>query len=272
MVVIPQEAVENLVELPRLFVTFACMRTLLLLLALAISAKAAEPIHALYVTGGCCHEFTAQKKTLTEGIGARTDIVWTIEDKGETDDKNIRFSTFDKPDWNKGFDVVVYNMCSGKFTNVDYIEKIAAVHHETGLPAVVIHCSIHTFREAKTDEWRKLLGVSSYRHEKQQPFDVTVVKPGNPIMKGFPIHWRDPMDEQYVTAKLWPNTISLATAVGNGKEKSTNTVIWANTYGKARVFGTTIGHLDKVMDTDQYLDMMTRGLLWACKKPVVLKH
>src|SRR5262249_42144248 len=119
------------------------MRTLLLLLSLSLTAAAA-PIRALYITGGCCHELTSDKKTLTEGIGARTDIVWTIEDKGETGDKNIRFETFDKPDWNKDFDVVVYNMCSGKFTNVDYINKIAAVHRETGLPAIVIHCAIHT--------------------------------------------------------------------------------------------------------------------------------
>jgi type 1 glutamine amidotransferase len=248
------------------------MRKLFLLLALAISAKAAEPIRALYITGGCCHEYTAQKKTLTEGIAARTDVVWTIEDKGETDDKNIRFATFDKPDWNKGYDIVVYNMCSGKFTNVDYINKIAAVHRETGLPAIVMHCAIHTFREAKTDEWRKLLGVTSMRHEKQQPFDVTVVKPGNPIMKGFPIHWHDPMDEQYVTTNIWPNTISLATAIGHGKDKATNTVVWANVYGKARVFGTTIGHLNSTMEKPEYLDMVTRGMLWACKRPIVLKH
>jgi type 1 glutamine amidotransferase len=241
------------------------MRTLFLLLTLSISA-AAQPIHALYITGGCCHEYEAQKKTLTEGISARANVVWTIEDKGETDDKNIRFSTFDKPDWNKGVDVVVYNMCSGKFTNVDYIEKIAKVHRETGLPAVVIHCAIHTFREAKTDEWRKLLGVTSMRHEKQQPFDVTVVQPENPIMKGFPAVFHDPMDEQYVTIKLWPKTVSLATAIGHDKDKSKSTVVWSNTYGKARVFGTTIGHLNKVMEKPEYLDMVTRGLLWSCNK------
>lgn len=247
------------------------MRTFFLLLALSISA-AAQPIHALYITGGCCHEFEAQKKTLTEGISARANVVWTIEDKGETDDKTIRFSTFDKPDWYKGVDVVVYNMCAGKFTNIDYIEKIAKVHRETGLPAVVIHCAIHTYREAKTDEWRKLLGVTSMRHEKQQPFDVKVVQPDNPIMKGFPAVFHDPSDEQYVTIKLWPNTIPLAQATGHDKEKSKNTVVWINTDGKARVFGTTVGHSNKVMETPEYLDMVTRGLLWACHKPVEIQH
>lgn len=242
------------------------MRTLFLLLALAVGAKAAEPIHALYITGGCCHEFTAQKKTLTEAISKVANVDWTIEDAGETDDKNIRFKTFDKPAWNKGIDIVVYNMCSGKFTNVDYIEKIAAVHRETGLPALVIHCAIHTFREANTDEWRKLLGLKSMRHEARQPFDVTVVKPEHPVMKGFPVHWHDPNDEQYVTIKLWPNCVPLATAVGHGKEKGTNTVVWVNTYGKARIFGTTIGHFNNVMEKPEYLAMITRGFMWALGK------
>lgn len=240
-------------------------------MALSISAVA-EPIHALYVTGGCCHEFTAEKKTLTEGIAARTDIVWTVDDEGETDDKTIRFKVFDKPDWNKGIDIVVYNMCSGKFTNVDYINKIAEVHRDTGLPAIVIHCALHTYREAKTDEWHKLLGMSSHRHEKQQPFDVTVVQPDNPIMKGFPVHWHDPSDEQYVTDKLWPHAVPLAQATGHDKAKSKNTVVWINTYGKARVFGTTIGHLDSTMEKPEYLDMVTRGLLWACNKPIEFKQ
>jgi type 1 glutamine amidotransferase len=36
-----------------------------------------------------------------------------------------------------------------------------------------------------------------------------------------------------------------------------------NTYGKARVFGTTLGHSNDTMQTDVYLDLVTRGLLWA---------
>ena len=39
-----------------------------------------------------------------------------------------------------------------------------------------------------------------------------------------------------------------------------------NTYGKARVFGTTLGHANETMQRDVYLDLVTRGLLWACGK------
>lgn len=39
-----------------------------------------------------------------------------------------------------------------------------------------------------------------------------------------------------------------------------------NTYGKARVFGTTLGHSNQTMQREVYLDVVARGLLWACNK------
>ncbi|MBI3881770.1 MAG: hypothetical protein HY301_17110 [Verrucomicrobia bacterium] len=41
-------------------------------------------------------------------------------------------------------------------------------------------------------------------------------------------------------------------------------VIWANTYGSGRVFGTTLGHANTTVSNTVYLDLLTRGLLWAC--------
>ena len=35
---------------------------------------------------------------------------------------------------------------------------------------------------------------------------------------------------------------------------------------KARVFGTTIGHHNKTMESETYISYLTRGLLWACGK------
>jgi type 1 glutamine amidotransferase len=43
-------------------------------------------------------------------------------------------------------------------------------------------------------------------------------------------------------------------------------VIWTNQYGKARVFGTTLGHHNETMGHEVYLDFVSRGLLWACDK------
>ena len=40
-------------------------------------------------------------------------------------------------------------------------------------------------------------------------------------------------------------------------------MIWTNQFGKGRVFGTTIGHYPETVATPEFLDLMTRGTLWA---------
>ena len=47
------------------------------------TARAAEPIHALLITGGCCHDYGAQLKILTEGISARANVIWDIHYEGQ---------------------------------------------------------------------------------------------------------------------------------------------------------------------------------------------
>ena len=244
---------------------FNCF-AVLLLLAGPLFTNGAEPLRALMITGGCCHDYTAQKKILSEGISARANVTWTIIHEGDSDGKDHKFSIYEKPDWAKGFDVVLHNECSGGVTNVDWVEHIAKAHFD-GVPAVVLHCSIHSYRNSTTDEWRKLLGVSSYRHQPQRKFDVVAVKSDHPVMKSFPATWSDTAaDELYEIKKVWPNCTPLAESLTPKKESDRHPCIWVNTYGKARVFGTTLGHMNETMQQDLYLDLVTRGLLWACDK------
>jgi uncharacterized protein len=235
----------------------------LVILAAANAARAVEPIHALLIAGGCCHDYEAQKTILTEGISARANVTWDILVEDTT--RNHRMSIYEKPDWSKGYDVVVHDECFGDVTNVDFIEHIAKAHFD-GVPAVVIHCAIHSYRHSTTDEWRKLLGVSSFYHDPARKFEVKNLETGHPVMKGFPALWEDPApDELYRLAKLWPNCVPLAKTIAATNTPDT-TCIWVNTYGKARVFGTTLGHANATVQSSAYLDLVTRGLLWACGK------
>jgi type 1 glutamine amidotransferase len=247
------------------FAVFPCLFVCLWLSSLAENIEAAEPLRGLLITGGCCHDYQAQKKILTDGIGERANIVWTVIHEGDEDGKNHKFSIYEKPDWAKGFDVVLHNECSGAVSNVDFVEHIAKAHF-AGVPAVVLHCSIHSYRMSSTDEWRKLLGVSSYQHQVKRPFAVEVTKAEHPVMRGFPVRWQDQPDELYEIKKVWPNCTPLADGITPGKETDRHPVVWVNTYGKARVFGTTLGHGNETMQKTEYLDLITRGLLWACNK------
>jgi uncharacterized protein len=42
--------------------------------------------------------------------------------------------------------------------------------------------------------------------------------------------------------------------------------VWVNQYGKARVFGTTLGHPTEVIESEVFLETVAKGMLWACDK------
>ena len=238
---------------------------LVLLAAIATSAFAAEkakPLKALLVTGGCCHDYTAQKKIIPEGISARANVEWTIVHEG--DDREHQISIYSNPDWAKGYDVVVHNECYGYVKDVAFVERIAAPH-KAGLPAVFLHCSSHSYRMAETDEWRQVIGIKSMKHEKRGDLTVKTVDAKHPVMMGFPAEWPNPQDECYMNEKVWPTVTPLATAYGVETKKD-HVVIWVNTYGKGRSFTTTLGHTNATMESPVYLDLVSRGLLWACDK------
>ena len=102
-------------------------------------------------------------------------------------------------------------------------------------------------------------------HEKKRDLRVINVKPEHLVMKGFPSEWLDKADELYKNEILYENFVPLANAYGEDT-KTDHNLIWVNTYGKGKVFGTTMGHNNATMSDPVYLDLVTRGLLWACDK------
>lgn len=236
--------------------------------SIAFTASAVEPLKVLMITGGCCHDYEHQKKILSEGISARANVVFTIVHEGPgPSDKAARdhmISVYHNKDWAKGYDLILHNECFGNVTNVAFVEGITAAH-KAGVPAVMLHCSSHSYRNAPTEEWRQLVGITSVKHEKRRDIVVKTINGDNPVMKGFPATWPDADDELYMNVKIWPNAIPLAKAYGQDSKKD-HVVIWLNTYGKARVFSTTLGHQNVTMADPVYLDLVTRGLLWACHK------
>lgn len=239
----------------------------------APAAEPAKPLRALYITGGCCHDYNNEKVILSKGVSARANVEWVIVQAGGSGTKfqGIESSLYQKADWAKGYDVVVHNECFADDADPEYIERVLAPHR-AGTPAVVIHCTMHTFRALKTDSFREFLGVSSFGHGPQHPLDVKVVQADHPIMAGFPADWKTGNEELYAISKVWPKTTVLATAADKKKDAAgqwvdtpkQHALIWANTCGQGRVFGTTLAHANKTFEDPVFLDLFTRGLLWAC--------
>jgi type 1 glutamine amidotransferase len=241
---------------------FAAAVLLSVAMPLAATASAeSPPLRILLITSGCCHDYDYQTKSMQlafEQAGVAAD--WTVVNEGGTGtDAKIDF--YKDTSWAKDFDVCIHNECFANTSDADYIRSITGPHHD-GLPAVVIHCAMHTYRSAKIDDWRKLLGVTSRRHEHKSSYRVDVVANDHPIMKAFPDGHTIEYDELYVIEKVWPKATVLATSTSEKTEQA-HPVIWTNQFGKARVFGTTYGHSNKTFEDKVFLRLLVDGTRWA---------
>ena len=247
-------------------VVLACVLVTVFTARMARAAENRKPLKVLLITGGPYHDYDAQKKALTEGVSKRANVEWTVYHAGDKEGTAYKLPIYDNPDWAKGYDVVVHNECFADVVDEEYIRKVCKPH-EQGTPGVFIHCCMHTFRAVKNfDEYRKMLGVTTRRHEKSRLLEVKPVKPDHPIMRGFPAVFKTPViEEAYVIEKVWPDCTVLATTYGV-ETKTDQPCVWVNQYGKARVFGTTLGHPAAMFESEVFIDTLAKGLLWACDK------
>lgn len=226
-----------------------------------------KPIRALLVIGGCCHDYEKQKDILTKGISARARVEWTISYDPDKGTKHLN-PVYAKADWAKNFDVIVHDECCSDVTDLELIDRILEPHRQ-GLPGVVLHCGMHCYRSKgypnAVTPWFEFTGLATTGHGPQQPIGVSFTDKESPITKGLE-DWKTVNEELYnnFTGKLLDTAHPLARGV---QGKSDCVVVWTNTYrSKTRVFATTLGHNNATVGDARYLDLVTRGLLWAVDK------
>lgn len=230
-----------------------------------------KPIRALLVLGGCCHDYAKQKDLLTKGISARAPVEWVVayDPSPRTDRLN---PIYEKADWAKNFDVIVHDECSSDVKDLETINRILEPHRQ-GLPAVVLHCGMHSYRSEgwpKSTPWFDFTGLPSTGHGPQLPIAVSFIDRESPITRGL-ADWSTVNEELYNNSagKLLETARPLARGQQivkeKGEEKKVDFVVaWTNTYsGKTKVFATTLGHNNATVEDSRYLDLITRGLLWS---------
>ena len=228
------------------------------------------PIRALLVIGGCCHDYKVQKDILARGIADRAYVRVTIAydpDEGRDHQNPV----YDNPDWAKDYDIVIHDECSSGVKDMTIINRILDPHRR-GLPAVVLHCGMHTYRTSEwpnVTPWFEFTGLQSTAHAKQEPITVTYVDRTSPITKDLE-DWTTIKEELYNNSagKLFDTAQPLARGKQTiGKKTSDFVIAWTNLYrGKTRVFATTLGHNNQTVADPRYLDLVTRGLLWSVNK------
>lgn len=237
---------------------FAPLLVLSTLLAPAIGAEETPPLNILLVTGGGFHDYDSQAKILAEGLQQR--IHCKVDVSMSNDEHHPAFK---KPGWAKGYDLVIHNTCNAANTKDPELVKIITDEHAAGVPAAMVHCAMHCFRPDGPHDYQKLLGVVSRNHERHHP--VTITRHDyHPVMARFPKEWTTPKGELYRIIDVMPDVTPLA--MGVASEENAHLCYWVHQFGKARVFGTTIGHHNETMAEDVYLDTLARGILWATDK------
>ena len=259
----------------------------------SFAADAPKPLRVLLLAGGCCHDYKAQKDILKKGIEERANVVVEIIWASKTEEKNGVTTTvndggtkpalpiYGNPDYAKGFDVVIHDECSAGITDPTIIAGVLKPHRD-GIPGVNLHCAMHCYRfgdfgkplapGAENGHWYEYLGLHSTGHGPQEPIAITFTAKDSPIVKGF-ADWTTIKEELYNNIQiLTGHALAKGKQTTKGKDgttKETETVVaWTNEYGpkKTRVFSTTIGHNNVTVEDARYLDLVTRGVLWAAGK------
>lgn len=245
--------------------------------ALSAQAQAPKPLRILLLTGGCCHDYPAQKDILKAGIEKRLNAEVT---QIHTDDKSTKppLEIYGNPDYAKGFDLVIHDECAAAISDEAVIRGV--LHpHENGIPGVNLHCAMHCYRIGNPNEpaeigtphglWFEYLGLQSSAHGPKEPIDITHLEKADPLSTKLP-DWTTVNEELYNNIKVFDTAkpITRGKQIVKNKDGTQKEVeyitAWTNLYkGKTRVFSNTIGHTSETVSDDRYMDFVSRGILWA---------
>ncbi len=234
-----------------------------LLINVQAEKKPSKALKGLIVTGGCCHDYKNQKNIVGDGLKEKLNFTYDVLFEMKADKMKEALS---KPDWHKGYDLIIYNFCHAHEKDKELVESVAKVHSD-GKPAIALHCTMHTYHwkiKGEKKAWTEFLGVTSPNHGPKSKIKVTPTDKEHPIMKGFPEEWVTPNGELYNIKKLHDNTTVLAMGVRTEKgDKTPTPCIWTNTYGKGKVVGITLGHHNETMQHEIFQKLISNSVLWV---------
>ena len=262
-------------------------------------AHAAGPIRVMLLdgeSGGPYHAWQVTtpvlKKELEETGLFQVDVVTAPPRGGD-------FSAF-KPEFDK-YQAIVMNYDAPDERWPDSLKTSFESYIRGGGNLVVVHASDNAF--PGWTAFNQMIGIGGWRgrtekagplwffkdgklvsddqagragnHGNRVPFAVTVQDPNHPITKGLPHVWMHQGDELYNSLRgPGQNMTVLATAYSDPQNKGTGhdePMLLALSFGKGRVFHTTLGHDINALSCVGFIVTFQRGTEWAATGKVTQK-
>jgi hypothetical protein len=215
----------------------------------ATPAIAEVPLKALIVTTqGVYHNYRQQTWILAHRIAERANVRFDVS--------LTEIERWRTTDYSEGYDVLIYNFCLADETDPELIANMRRQTEQLGVPALVIHCTMHSFRN--TDLWWPMPGLKSRAHEPLRSLTIVKRKP-HPILTGIPENWTLTADELYINLAFEGQP--LLTTVGEDGED--HVAAWLAYPGGTPVFGTTLGHSEDTIKNPPFQGMLANALLFV---------
>jgi len=268
-----------------------------LLVTPALPVSAAAPVRVMVLDGqsaGTYHDWQhttpVLKKELEDAGLFQVDVVTAPPSGGD-------FKKF-KPDFSQ-YRAVVLN-----YDGPDWPVELKASFEsyiKAGGGLVIVHAADNAFPDWR--EFNQMAGIGGWRartekagplwymkdgrlvsdntpgaagsHGARLPFLVTAQQPEHPILKGLPKAWMHAGDELYATLRgPGENMTVLATAHSDPANKGTGRdepMLMVLSYGKGRIFHTTMGHDVPALSCVGFIATFQRGTEWAATGKVTQK-